>query len=54
MRDPTGKSRGFAFLTYEDPLSINGVFTRDHILDGKPVSNSFFEFNPNLLKYFKD
>jgi len=37
MRDPTGKSRGFAFLTYEDPLSINGVFTRDHILDGKPI-----------------
>ncbi len=39
MRDPnSGKSRGFAFLTFEDPKSVNTVMVREHFLDGKIVS----------------
>jgi RNA-binding protein Musashi len=39
MRDPTsGKSRGFAFLTFEEPKSVNTVMVREHFLDGKIVS----------------
>lgn len=38
MRDPeTGRSRGFAFLTFEDPNSVNAVMVREHYLDGKAV-----------------
>ncbi|KAJ2920986.1 hypothetical protein H1R20_g16101, partial [Candolleomyces eurysporus] len=38
MRDPsTGTSRGFAFLTFEDPNCLNQIFNREHILDGKTV-----------------
>ena len=38
MRDPeTGRSRGFAFLTFEDPSSVNAVMVREHYLDGKAV-----------------
>jgi RNA-binding protein Musashi len=38
MRDPTGRSRCFAFLTFEDPASVNAVMVREHVLDGKIVS----------------
>jgi RNA-binding protein Musashi len=38
MRDPTGRSRGFAFLTFEDPASVNTVMVKEHVLDGKIVS----------------
>jgi RNA-binding protein Musashi len=38
MRDPAGTSRGFAFLTFEDPTSVNAVVVREHFLDGKAVS----------------
>ena len=39
MRDPeTGRSRGFAFLTFEEPSSVNAVMVREHYLDGKAVS----------------
>ena len=38
MRDPDGRSRGFAFLTFEDPNSVNAVMVREHYLDGKAVS----------------
>jgi len=37
MRDPSGTSRGFAFLTFEDATSVNTVLTREHVLDGKPI-----------------
>ena len=28
---------GFAFLTFEDPASVNAVMIREHPLDGKVV-----------------
>ncbi|KAG9311025.1 hypothetical protein JVU11DRAFT_8922 [Chiua virens] len=37
MRDPDGRSRGFAFLTFEDPESVTAVLARDHLLDGKSI-----------------
>ncbi|ORX36162.1 hypothetical protein BD324DRAFT_630427 [Kockovaella imperatae] len=37
MRDPTGRSRGFAFLTYKDPSSVNQVMGMTHHLDGKQI-----------------
>ena len=37
MRDSTGRSRCFAFLTFEDPASVNAVMVREHVLDGKIV-----------------
>ncbi|KAH6890112.1 heterogeneous nuclear ribonucleoprotein HRP1 [Coprinopsis sp. MPI-PUGE-AT-0042] len=35
MRDAAGRSRCFAFLTFDDPASVNAVMVREHILDGK-------------------
>lgn len=40
MRDAAGRSRCFAFLTFEDPASVNAVMVREHYLDGKIVSDS--------------
>ena len=40
MRDAAGRSRCFAFLTFEDPASVNAVMCREHILDGKTVRGS--------------
>ena len=37
MRDSAGRSRCFAFLTFEDPQSVNAVMVREHFLDGKIV-----------------
>ncbi|KAK7034701.1 hypothetical protein VNI00_012108 [Paramarasmius palmivorus] len=37
MRDPTGRSRCFAFLTFEDPASVNRVMVQEHFLDGKII-----------------
>jgi RNA recognition motif-containing protein len=37
MRDAAGRSRCFAFLTFEDPASVNAVMVREHFLDGKIV-----------------
>ncbi|KAJ7122887.1 hypothetical protein C8R44DRAFT_840689 [Mycena epipterygia] len=37
MRDPSGTSRGFAFMTFEDPASVATVLGRDHVLDGKSI-----------------
>ncbi|KAH9061948.1 hnRNP A1-gamma isoform [Lactarius vividus] len=37
VRDADGKSRGFAFLTFEDPASVNAVMIREHFLDGKAI-----------------
>jgi RNA-binding protein Musashi len=39
MRDAAGRSRCFAFLTFEDPASVNAVMVREHFLDGKIVSH---------------
>jgi RNA recognition motif-containing protein len=38
MRDPQGRSRGFAFLTFENPASVNAVMVREHTVDNKIVS----------------
>jgi RNA-binding protein Musashi len=39
MRDPTTqRSRGFAFLTFDDPKAVNSVMVKEHFLDGKIVS----------------
>jgi RNA-binding protein Musashi len=43
VRDVDGKSRGFAFLTFEDPASVNAVMVREHFLDGKAVRVLHFE-----------
>ena len=50
MRDQAGRSRCFAFLTFEEPASVNAVMVREHFLDGKVVSLSrlgyrAYEFN---------
>lgn len=38
MRDTiTGRSRGFGFLTFRDPKSVNAVLAKEHYLDGKIV-----------------
>ncbi|KAF9266362.1 hypothetical protein L218DRAFT_64027 [Marasmius fiardii PR-910] len=37
MRDATGRSRCFAFLTFEDPASVNRVMVQEHFLDGKVI-----------------
>lgn len=37
MRDQDGRSRCFAFLTFEEPASVNAVMVREHFLDGKIV-----------------
>lgn len=43
MRDgATGRSRGFGFLTFKDPKTVNVVMVKEHYLDGKIVSISPF------------
>ena len=38
MRDgSTGRSRGFGFLTFKDPKTVNIVMVKEHHLDGKIV-----------------
>jgi RNA recognition motif-containing protein len=37
MRDPSGRSRGFAFLTFANVSSVEKVMTQVHHLDGKQV-----------------
>jgi len=45
LKDGEGRSRGFAFLTYEDPASVNKVLAQNHFLDGKSVSRSIYNFS---------
>lgn len=41
MRDgATGRSRGFGFLTFRDPKTVNTVMVKEHSLDGKLVGTS--------------
>ncbi|KAF1984331.1 RNA-binding domain-containing protein [Aulographum hederae CBS 113979] len=38
MRDgPSGRSRGFGFLTFKDPKTVNTVMVKEHYLDGKII-----------------
>ncbi|KAL8991002.1 MAG: hypothetical protein Q9177_000481 [Variospora cf. flavescens] len=38
MRDgATGRSRGFGFLTFRDPKTVNVVMVKEHYLDGKII-----------------
>jgi RNA recognition motif-containing protein len=39
MRDPSGRSRGFAFLTYSNVSSVDKVMGQVHHLDGKQASH---------------
>jgi RNA recognition motif-containing protein len=59
MRDPTGRSRGFAFLTFVDPESVDrAVAHKGHELDGKTVrllgsmrsQESLTLFSPRLIR----
>ena len=47
MHDAAGRSRWFAFLTFEEPVSVNAVMVREHFLDGKIMSSSFLPFSPS-------
>jgi len=38
MRDkPSGRSRGFGFVTFSDPKSIDELVKHDHVIDGRTV-----------------
>ena len=42
MRDgASGRSRGFGFLTFKDPRTVNVVMVKEHYLDGKIVWTEF-------------
>ncbi|KAK5056840.1 hypothetical protein LTR84_012372 [Exophiala bonariae] len=44
MRDSaTGRSRGFGFLTFKDPKTVNTVMVKEHFLDGKIVRPFMFD-----------
>lgn len=47
MRDPSGTSRGFAFMTFEDANAVNLVVSREHELDGKMVRESLWTLDWN-------
>ena len=49
MRDAAGRSRCFAFLTFEDPASVNAVMVREHFLDGKVVHSILIVYQDCLL-----
>ncbi|VDM63425.1 unnamed protein product [Angiostrongylus costaricensis] len=51
MRDPaTKRARGFGFITFVDPASVDRVLaTEEHELDGKKV---FIDYFPKLFLFF--
>lgn len=55
MRDAAGRSRGFAFLTFEEPAAVNAVMVREHYLDGKVVSSlrMVLQLYLRTLRYFR-
>ncbi|KAL8930822.1 MAG: hypothetical protein Q9208_000363 [Pyrenodesmia sp. 3 TL-2023] len=57
MRDgATGRSRGFGFLTFKDPKTVNVVMVKEHYLDGKIVSpqHNFSSHLPSRLDSAKN
>ena len=55
MRDPGGRSRGFAFLTFEDPSSVDAVIAHgEHVLDGKVVRNTNFKWKQDASLMVKN
>lgn len=56
MRDgATGRSRGFGFLTFKDPKTVNVVMVKEHYLDGKIVSPAYFNLsNPPVCSRSPD
>ena len=40
MKEASGLSRGFAFVTYEDTRVLDRVVLDKHIIDGKQVNNN--------------
>lgn len=55
MRDgATGRSRGFGFLTFKDPKTVNTVMVKEHYLDGKIVRASFYsDYEPQGSHYHR-
>ena len=52
MRDgATGRSRGFGFLTFKDPRTVNIVMVKEHYLDGKIVRLSIAYIRPTYKSY---
>lgn len=50
MRDgASGRSRGFGFLTFKDPRTVNVVMVKEHYLDGKIVGTAF----PHPIEHFQ-
>lgn len=50
MRDgASGRSRGFGFLTFKDPRTVNIVMVKEHYLDGKIVRPSLSSSKKNPL-----
>lgn len=56
MRDSaTGRSRGFGFLTFRDPKTVNTVMVKEHYLDGKIVrTNLWLNLRKHPLTTLKD
>lgn len=51
MRDgATGRSRGFGFLTFKDPKTVNIVMVKEHYLDGKIVRIALLK--PPLIRTY--
>lgn len=51
MRDgASGRSRGFGFLTFKDPRTVNVVMVKEHYLDGKIVS--IFLPLPHMIQFY--
>lgn len=54
MRDAAGRSRCFAFLTFEDPASVNAVMVREHFLDGKIVRTVSYLALKSIYPLYQD
>lgn len=52
MRDgATGRSRGFGFLKFRDPKTVNVVMVKEHWLDGKIVRPSISTFSRGPARF---
>ena len=57
MRDSfSGRSRGFGFLTFRDPKTVNTVMVKEHYLDGKIVRKLLLRLSfcvwPYIIRLF--